>query len=105
MSLDLIGMSSHSWKQQHVANHHVYTNVHEADPDINIEELVRLSVFQPLRKWHVFQWIYVTGIYSFMMLKIKYYDDFVKYFKQAIGPIRTAGFNRLQTAIFLGGKL
>lgn len=80
MSLDLIGMSSHNWKQQHVANHHVYTNVHDKDPDINIEYLMRLSVFQPLKNFHWAQWVYATMLYGFMMVKIKYYDDFSKYF-------------------------
>lgn len=94
MTIDLIGMSSHNWKQQHVANHHVYTNVHDMDPDIDLEALMRFSPFQKLRGFHWAQWLYAVALYGLMMVKIKYYDDYVKYFTRSIGSIRTAGFDR-----------
>ncbi len=42
------------WRQQHVAGHHVWTNVHGLDPDIRVSEadVRRVTPFQP---WHPYQ--------------------------------------------------
>ncbi len=48
-SLDLVGASSFMWRQQHVAGHHVWTNVHGLDPDIRVSDadVRRVTPFQP----------------------------------------------------------
>lgn len=88
-----------------MGQHHVYTNVHDYDPDINIEHFMRLSKFQPLKDYHWAQWIYCTVLYAFMTFKIKYLDDFNQFFTRSLGTaIRTAGFNTKQAIIFWAGK-
>lgn len=52
-TLDLVGASSFMWRQQHVAGHHVWTNVHGKDPDIRVSEadVRRVTPFQPLHPY------------------------------------------------------
>jgi hypothetical protein len=54
-TLDLVGASSFMWRQQHVAGHHVWTNVHDKDPDIRVSEadVRRVTPFQPVHPHQV----------------------------------------------------
>lgn len=55
-----------NWKMQHNVIHHSFTNVHEHDDDINTRGLIRLSMYQPRKPFHRFQYIYAWFLYSFM---------------------------------------
>lgn len=54
-TLDLVGASSFMWRQQHVAGHHVWTNVHDKDPDIRVSDadVRRVTPFQPAHPYQV----------------------------------------------------
>jgi Fatty acid desaturase len=54
-TLDLVGASSFMWRQQHVAGHHVWTNVHDKDPDIRVSDadVRRVTPFQPVHPYQV----------------------------------------------------
>lgn len=43
------------WRQQHVAGHHVWTNVHDKDPDIRVSDadVRRVTPFQPVHPYQV----------------------------------------------------
>ena len=77
LTIDFVGVSSYMWKQQHVSNHHIYTNVHEMDPDIHVSDpdLMRFSQFQPLYKYHAFQYLYLGLAYGLLSIKAKYLAD------------------------------
>src|SRR4051794_5392334 len=69
LSLDLIGASSALWRDKHNVKHHTYTNVAGADPDLEGGgALLRLAPWQPRKKWHRFQHLYVWIIYAFFPL-------------------------------------
>ncbi len=76
-SLDLIGGSSYMWNFKHNSMHHIYSNIHGYDDDLEIGILARLSPHQR-RYWaHRFQHIYLWFLYGFAAIKWHFYDDFL----------------------------
>lgn len=77
-SLDCCGASSFLWKQQHVAAHHVHTNVDGLDPDIRVGERdpYRAAPTQPLHPWHSRQHLYAPLLYCLLAAKNIVVDDF-----------------------------
>ena len=57
-TMDLIGSSHTLWKQKHNILHHTYTNIAEADNDIEVGPLLRLHPSQGRSFIHRFQHIY-----------------------------------------------
>lgn len=66
--MNLIGGNADSWKCQHNVLHHTYTNVYEADDDLNAPAVLRLSPYDPYMKAHRFQWLYVWFFYGIATL-------------------------------------
>lgn len=96
-TLDACGASSFLWKQQHVAAHHVHTNVDGLDPDIRVGESdpYRATRTQPLHPWHVHQHLYAPLVYCLLAAKNIYNDDFEtlrsgKIAGRTIAKLRTA---------------
>lgn len=73
--LDVIGGNSANWKIQHNVLHHSYTNIDDADEDINISNLMRFSPHQKRYKIHRLQYIYAWFLYSLMTLSRLMWTD------------------------------
>lgn len=104
-TLDLLGGSSYIWRFQHNVNHHTFTNVAEADNDISIGVLARLSPVQPRRAYHRYQHLYMWPLYSLLALSWAFWADWRDY---ATGSIGTNPFRRPQGAealLFWLGKV
>jgi fatty acid desaturase len=77
LTLDLQGLSSYVFTAIHVPLHHVYTNVKDIDPDIEVHfPLVRERPEQPHYWFHRAQWIYAWIIYM-ITLPALWVNDFV----------------------------
>ena len=74
MTLDVIGVSSYFWKNNHIGSHHIFTNIPLRDTDIEVSSLVRLSQDHPWRWFHKYQHIYLWGAYAFVHLRYLYSD-------------------------------
>lgn len=72
----LFGISSILWHDKHVKKHHAYTNVFGKDTDIYTGGLFRLHKFDTWQKKHRFQHFYAVPLYSLLLLKWIYFDDF-----------------------------
>ena len=81
-SMDFIGSNGSLWRIQHNVLHHTYTNIHEADEDLNnFPFLLRFSPNQKLRKAHGYQYIYAWFFYAQMTLARILFTDFIKVFE------------------------
>jgi len=86
-TMNLIGASATVWKIQHNVLHHTYTNIHEADDDINVPFLLRFSPHAKRYWWHRFQHIYIWFFYGISTLTWITVKDFVR-----INRYRKMGF-------------
>jgi linoleoyl-CoA desaturase len=76
LTFDLLGGSSALWRDKHNRNHHTYTNVAGADPDLEAGvPFLRLAPWQERRPWHRYQHLYVWLIYALFPLKWWFFDD------------------------------
>ncbi|KAH7314745.1 hypothetical protein KP509_21G018700 [Ceratopteris richardii] len=106
-TIDLVGVSSFMWRQQHVVGHHAFTNVNGYDPDIRVlkPNVWRLTREHPKRSHHNFQHIYLPLIYGILALKSVLYDDFASYFTGSIGHLKIPKMTRQEFLIFWGTKI
>ena len=77
-SMNIIGANAGVWKIQHNVLHHTYTNIDEADDDINTPQFLR---FTPNRKWmkiHRFQHLYIWFFYSLSTISWITTKDFIR---------------------------
>ncbi|MEM7675074.1 MAG: acyl-CoA desaturase, partial [Myxococcota bacterium] len=103
-TLDLMGGSSYIWKFQHNVNHHSYTNVHEADADIDIGAFARLSPAQPHRSQHKLQHIYLWPMYSLLAVSWVVYADWRDFFNRTIGTNPFPAPRGSERILFWAGK-
>ena len=68
LTLDLLGASSYLWVHKHNLSHHTYTNIPEADEDIDLAPMGRLSSAEPLRFCHRYQHLYLWFFYAFLVI-------------------------------------
>ncbi|MEM6731314.1 MAG: acyl-CoA desaturase [Myxococcota bacterium] len=104
-SLDVLGGSSYIWRFQHNVNHHSFTNVVDADYDITIGAIARLSPAQPRRAYHRLQHIYMWPLYSLLAISWILWADWRDYSAGAIGSNRFPRPKGLEAVLFWGGKL
>lgn len=123
-TLDMVGASSFMWRQQHVAGHHVHTNVEDKDPDIRVSDpdVRRVTPKQPWQPYHVRgsintchslpmcaqqrqQHLYLAALYGLLSIKSVLVDDFSALAKGCIGPVRLSTMVWHESLIFWGGKL
>ncbi|CAK0758443.1 hypothetical protein CVIRNUC_002620 [Coccomyxa viridis] len=104
-AMDLIGVSSFLWRQQHVVGHHTHTNL-ETDPDIRASDQdVRRVAPHHKRQWyHRYQHIYLGALYGLLVVKAVLVDDFVALAAGCIGPLKLARMTPRETAVFWGSK-
>ena len=103
-SLDLLGGSSYIWRFQHNVNHHTFTNVVNADNDITIGRIARLSPAQQHRWFHRFQHLYLWPLYSLLALSWAFWADWRDYGSGAIGENKFPRPRGLEGLLFWGGK-
>ena len=84
MSFNLVGSNRYYWAQKHNRNHHAFTNVDEADEDIDALGLFRMSPHQPHRPFHKYQHFYVWFLYLITSLFWFFALDFKAYGSQKI---------------------
>ncbi len=77
-SFNLIGANATIWKIQHNVLHHTYTNIDDADDDINTPFFLRFSPNGKYHKSQRFQHIYIWFIYSISTLFWITAKDFVR---------------------------
>ncbi len=77
-SMNLIGANAKVWKMQHNVLHHTYTNIHEADDDINMPFFLRFTPHTKKHRIHRFQFLYVWFFYSISTLTWVTLKDFVR---------------------------
>lgn len=104
-SLDLMGVCSYFWRLKHNVVHHTYTNIQGVDFDLDFGVIARLSPEQPRRGYHRFQHVYIWFLYSFLLPKWVFYDDFVLYRTMRAGPHKIPAMSRLEVAMFYGWKV
>ena len=105
LSLDAVGASSYVWFYKHNVAHHTYTNLAGADEDISLGVLGRLSPAQR-RLWiHRFQHYYLWTLYTMLVIKWHFFDDFRDVFMGRVGGQKLPRPRGWDLAIFLGGKL
>ncbi|MCA8922543.1 MAG: acyl-CoA desaturase [Planctomycetes bacterium] len=75
LSLDLVGASSFVWHFKHNVLHHTYTNVVDADDDIEFKPFFRLTSSQPRRWFHRLQFLYWPLLLCFLTTKWILLDD------------------------------
>ncbi|WP_142786157.1 fatty acid desaturase family protein [Changchengzhania lutea] len=77
-SFNLIGANAVVWKIQHNILHHTYTNIEEADDDINAPFFLRFSPHAKYYWVHQFQHIYIWFFYSISTISWITTKDFVR---------------------------
>lgn len=83
--LNVLGGSQRLWRHKHNRLHHIYTNIHTVDDDLETHGLLRFSAEQPWRSWHRFQQYYAFAVYSLLTLSWVTVGDFRKLFLGRIG--------------------
>ncbi|WP_421988122.1 fatty acid desaturase family protein [Roseivirga sp.] len=102
-SMNIIGANAGVWKIQHNVLHHTYTNIDEADDDINTPPFLR---FTPNRKWmkvHRYQHIYIWFFYSLSTISWITTKDFIRvkrYWKMGLVGCK-ATYRREMLQVFL----
>lgn len=83
-SMELLGGNTTNWKIQHNKLHHTYTNIENADDDINSRALYRFTKSAKYHKIHRYQYIYMFFLYGLMTLTWLFVADFfqlIRYYK------------------------
>lgn len=103
--LDMLGASSYIWSWKHNVFHHSNTNVVGKDADIDIRPLCRLAPTQPRHAAHRFQHLYIWFLYSFLVVKWHFFDDFTNLATGKIGGQKFPRPRGWDLVAFFGGKL
>jgi linoleoyl-CoA desaturase len=86
-TINLIGANDKIWRIQHNVLHHSYTNIHEADDDINAPFFIRLSPHVPKNWLHRYQHLYVWVFYGLSTISWVVSEDFIslnRYYKMGL---------------------
>ena len=84
-SFDLLGGSSHLWRQKHNLLHHTWTNIAGHDADLEAGPLLRFAPWQPRKWFHRYQHIYVWVLYGLFPLRWYLIDDYAQLLRGKIG--------------------
>ncbi|MHC4341482.1 MAG: fatty acid desaturase family protein, partial [Planctomycetota bacterium] len=99
-----VGASSLIWARKHNSLHHTYTNLEGHDDDLDVGFWARLSPRQKRHGFHRLQHIYLWGLYTILVPKWQFYDDFKDLLRGKVGShrlLRPKGWDLVQ---FIGGK-
>ncbi len=78
LTMNMIGANATVWKIQHNVLHHTYTNIVEADSDLDQPFFLRFDPHKKLRTIHKYQYIYFWFFYGMSTLSWITAKDFVK---------------------------
>ncbi len=105
MTLDLIGASSYLWHWKHGVFHHTYVNITRVDTDIELGSLLRLTPYQPRKRIHRWQHIYLWPLYGIMAARWHLWGDFKDVITGNLGPHRIPRPKGWELALFIAGKV
>lgn len=89
LSMNMIGSNAFIWRIQHNVLHHTYTNIHGADDDIGVSNLLRLCPTQKAQFFHRYQHVYAWFVYGLMTMARGTFSDFEKFLRyRKIGLIK-----------------
>lgn len=94
----LLGADARMWKIQHNVLHHTYTNIENADEDMQVKYILRFSPNQPKYWFHKYQHLYAGIFYSISTLFWATAKDFIKlenYRKKGIVKTKSEYRNKL----------
>jgi linoleoyl-CoA desaturase len=111
-TFNIVGANPYLWDIMHNQMHHTYTNIHDADEDVEAVPGVRTSPLVKRRWIHRFQHIYAFLFYGFASITWVFLKDYKKFFSKKIGlkdnrphPVKEYfflfGFKALYYVIFL----
>ncbi|MFN8342882.1 MAG: acyl-CoA desaturase [Cyclobacteriaceae bacterium] len=106
-SLNLVGANSFNWRIQHNVLHHSYTNVQDADEDIDSRGILRLTPHTAWKRIHRYQYLYAWFLYGLMTLVWMFFKDFVRiihYTRTGIARAQKANLTA-EWVILIGTKL
>jgi linoleoyl-CoA desaturase len=103
-TMELLGGSSHLWRQQHNVLHHGFTNVAGADADLEPGALLRFAPWQPWRPYHRFQHLYVWALYAIFPIRWFFWDDYRELVTGRIGGRSFPPARGRTLAVALAGK-
>lgn len=78
LTMNLIGANAEVWKIQHNVLHHTYTNITEADDDINAPFFLRFSPHAKKYWIHRFQFLYAWFFYGLSTLSWVVSKDYIR---------------------------
>jgi linoleoyl-CoA desaturase len=88
-----LGGDGFIWNFRHIGLHHPFTNIHEADSDIDFYPFMRMAPAQPHRWWHRYQHYYAPLLYPLYypvwIFGYDYQDYFTKSTPSASLPVMT----------------
>ena len=102
---DLLGGSSYVWRFKHNVLHHSYPNVNGLDDDIDLGPLCRMSRHQPHLPHHRLQHLYMWVLYTLIIPKWQFLDDFSAVLRGRIGETPFPRPRGVDLAVFVIGKL
>jgi len=105
LTVDLLGASSYIWARKHNVLHHTYTNVAGHDDDIDLGPLARFSPEQPRYPYHRLQHLYMWPLYSVLIPKWQFWDDWMSLARRRIGGHKLPPPRGWDLVQFVGGKL
>ncbi|MHC4933729.1 MAG: fatty acid desaturase family protein [Planctomycetota bacterium] len=105
MWLDVIGASSLIWARKHNSLHHTYTNLEGHDDDLDVGFWARLSPRQDRHWFHRLQHIYLWGLYTVLVPKWQFVDDFKDLLRGKVGSHRLQRPRGWDLVQFIGGKV
>jgi len=103
--LNVIGGSQRLWRHKHNRLHHIYTNIHTLDNDLQTSGLLRFSPAQRWRPWHRFQHGYAFAVYSLLTLSWVTVGDCRKLVSGHIGPYKLPPPTVADVGVFVVTKL
>lgn len=92
-SMYVVGGNKFSWIIQHNVKHHTYTNIFNADEDLDNGDVIRLSPYSKYKPFHRFQHIYSWFLYSLGTISWVTIKDF-KQFKHVFSHAKNASFKK-----------
>lgn len=87
-TLNIIGGNRYVWSITHNVVHHVYTNVHHVDEDLELAPFIRLSPFEERKPIHRFQHVAAFIAYGFATIFWVFIKDYKKMLQKDLGPYK-----------------
>ena len=105
LTVELVGLSSFMWRQQHNVWHHTYTNVAGLDEGLEMDGWVRNSPRDYWQPKHRFQHIYAPIVYAMSGIGLLFGRNFQMYFTGKSGEtFQYPPMSRSDKIVFWSGR-